>query len=480
LLASLRTSWVSTSLAVLVLALTFIVLRTETSVGLFLKFLISRLVYSTSDAAALFMLGFAGMALICRSLKVSGNWAIAAPVMVWGGMLLGYGAHLAATVAYHLEHGIPFSAHVYHWSEGVNSYTALLHSHLGKSAITLALGTFPDKSNYDTGSALASSVPLLQTWLIGLSFLTALAGSLLWMPVFHTRVGRRPALTAAYLVAAATTIKSIFDGGVLAYSVPPSLLLMGSFYLSTDEAAWLNSWRRRGWFIGIALLVGYVFLCFRLTPEGGVPLFGPWLLFVVVLFLLSTTAWHGVAAWSCRGLLVAYLGVNLALDYNDNLAPLLQKIEATHRAVRWDASGHGIPQPLEPWFGKRVFQVYRELGDDPWKPRTTLLWEVPARGLNTFSGSLRLLSWQGDRGEIAAAPELRITQLSTKGTDWLDIGISAGASEELPPVFLFGTGNALSKNNYYVWLYRIDLLLRNSGWRSYILLPHTVGNVPAG
>jgi hypothetical protein len=309
-----------------------------------------------------------------------------------------------------------------------------------------------------------------------MAFLAATAGSLLWMPVFHARFGQRPALTAAYLIAAATATKSIFDGGVLAYAVIPSILLMGSFYCSPDVPAWLRFWRRRGWIIGLAMLFGYLCVWVRLSAEDSLPLVGPWLFFVLVLILLMTTSWQGIVAWCCRAILAAYLLVNIAFDYGDSLAPLLREVGADHRAARFDASGRGVLQPLAQWFGKPAFQAYRELGDDPWKPRATLFWEVPAQGLDRFTGSLRLLSWQGDRGELAATPALRITRIAAMGTAWFDIEMSVSAAEELPPVFLFGTGNALSKNNYYVWLYQMDLLLRNSGWRSYILLPHTVGN----
>ena len=289
----------SCAVTVAVLATTFGLLQTDTQPGLILKFFVSKLVYSTSDAAALFLLGFAAVALLFRHLKLSKRLVTAAPMLIWGGMLLGYGTNLLVTIAYHLEHHIPFSAHIYHWSEGANSYTALLHSHLGKSAIAAITGTLSGSANYDTGNALAGSVPQIQVWLIGAGFLATLAGSLLWMPVFHVRFGQRPALTAAYLISTATAVKSILDGGLLAYSVLPAMLLMGSFHSFPDELSWRDFWRRRGWLIGFVVLGSYVYICLSLTADGDIPLFGPWLFFVVVLILLADSLrrwllhWHG-------------------------------------------------------------------------------------------------------------------------------------------------------------------------------------------
>lgn len=455
----------------------FVVLRSETYPGLVLKFFVAKLVYSTSDAAALFLLGFACVALLFRHLKLPALLSRPAASLVWGGMLLGYGIHLMATIAYFRDHHIPVSAHVYHWSDGVNTYTGLLHSHLGKSAIALAIGAFSGNANYDTGSALAASVPSVQVWMIGVGFLASLAGALLWMPTFHARFGQRHGLTTAYLIAAATALKSIFDGGLLAYSVLPSLMIMGSFFISRDESDWLKVWLQRGWIAGIALLSTYLYIWFRLTGENSLPLLGAWLFFIVVLILLISASWRGIVAWSCRALMITYLLVNGVFDYSDNLSPLLRSIGPEHRAAKFDSSGRGVPQPLDRWIGIPVFQAYRELGDDPWKPRTLLLWEVPARGLNTFDASLLLLNWKGDHGQLTATPELRLSHVAATGSEWLDIGVSARENEKLSPIFLSGSGNALSKNNYYVWLYQVDLLLRNSGWRSYLLLPHTIGNI---
>ncbi len=468
-----------TAFPVALLAATFGLLQTDTRPGLILKFFVSKLVYSTSDAAALFLLGFAAIALLCRHLKLSERWTALAAMLVWGGMLLGYGANLAATLEYHREHHIPFSAHVYHWSDGINSYTALLHSHLGKSAIAASVGVLSGNSNYDTGNALAGSVPHLQAGLIGTAFLATLAGALLWMPIFHARFGPRPVLTAAYLISAATAVKSMLDGGLLAYSVLPSLLLMASFHLSPDELAWRNFWRRRGWLVGFIVLGSYVYLWLGLTADKNIPLFGPWLFFITVLILLATASWRGMAAWLCRGLLTTYLIVNWTFDYGDNLAPLLRKVGIDHRAASFDASGQCVSQPLAAWYGKPVFLAYRGLGDDPWKPRTTLLWKVPTRGQNAFHASLRLLSWDGNGGDFEPTPELKITRIATADRGWLEIDIAGTSTHELPPIFLYGSGNALSRNNYYVWLYQIDQLLRRSGWRSYILLPHTAGNASA-
>jgi hypothetical protein len=470
--------WRASLFAALLLGATFLAIRSDTAAGMTLKFLFAKLVYSTSDGAVLFLLGFSAIALLCRYLNLSLRWSAMTSLLTWAGLSIGYGMHLVATVAYHVEHRIPFSAHVYHWSAGVNSYSALQHSHLGKAAMARFSWLLPDQVNYDAGGALADAVPPVLAWTISLAFLAALTGALLRMPAFQRAYGHRPALTIAYLIAATTAVKSIFDGGVLAYAVPPSLVLLWSFFFNRDEHEWLHFWRARGPMIGVVLLAGYASFWIGLTPDDSFPLLGPWLFVVAVLILLMTVAWRGITAWLGRSVLLAYLLVNCAFDYGDNLEPLLRKPTVDYRVATFDIAGNWTLQPIDQLRDLPVFKIYQALGDDPWKPRKTLLWKDSTQGSTKLGASIRLLDWSTEHGSLAPIPALRIASIAIADNDWIDVEV-ATTTAALPPLLTYGIGNALTKNNYYVWLYQVDLLLRKAGWQSYVLLPHTSGNILA-
>jgi len=469
-----RLAWLHLFLAALCLALVL----SDSAAGLALKFLLSKLVYSTSDGAVLFFLAFCVVAWLLRHTRLSWRVSRSAAIMLGVGLLLGYGAHLAATLIYLAEHHIPWGAHVYHWSSGSNSYTALLHSHQGKAAMAWLGGLFVARSNYDMGSALAGAS---SAWLIaatGLGFLLSLVGGLLRFPVFYRAYGGQPALAAAFLISATVAIKSIFDGGLLAYATPPALLLLASLLACSDSQSWSHFWRRRAWLVGALLSSAYLGLWLVLSP-GDLPAVGAWLAFNIVLILLMTMAWRSVTSWIFRALMVSYLGVNLYFDAHDNLAPLLRQTDSAYRVAQFSATGQGLIKDVGPWIGQRVFNIYRDLGDDPWKPRKTLVWELPVQGIYRFAASFLPLDWDQASGQLQPTPSLGISRAGVIGNAWLNLELVVTA-EALPPVFMHGNGNALSKNNYYVWLYQIDGMLRQGGWRTYVMLPHTAGNLDAG
>jgi hypothetical protein len=461
--------------AALGLTLLLGVMRTDSMAGMVLKFFFAKLVYSTSDGAVLFLLGFSALSLLCMPLVLQPRTLKVAAILLWGGLVMGYGAHLAATLIYFTDYQIPFSAHVYHWVDGVNSYTSLLHSHQGKAAMFADAGWLSSSSRYDTGQALAAVVPATISWLIGIAFVAALTGALLRMPALHEGYGHRIGLVIAYLVALATVLKSIFDGGLLAYAVPPSLVLIASFTLNRSETEWRGFWRRYGLSIGSIAVAGYASLWIVLTPGNEFPLLGPWLFYLAVLVLLSTEKWHGIAAWITRIALLGYLAINCLFDYGDNLAPLLRPLASDDRIISFDTGGQMTLHPAEAYCTQPVFRVYRDHGDDPWKPHNTLIWNGSPHGLRHLSASLMTVTWQGRQGELAPTPALRVEKIGITDTNWIRIGFSVN-SDKLPPIMAYGIGSALSRNNYYVWLYQIDLLLRNAGWRNYVLLPHTAGN----
>lgn len=445
--------------------------------GLWVKFVLAKFIYSTSDGAVLFFLGFVAVALVCARARVPARWSARASALTWGGLLGGHALHLAATLRYFSEYDIPFSAHVYHWSAGANSYNSLLHSHVGKAAMAPIAGLLPAGSHYDAGAALAGVVPGIG-WPLGAAFVLAGIGLLLRMPVVFAAYGRRPALLLVFLIAAGNALKSLFDGGVLAYAVPPSLILLASFMRHDSAAEWFGFWRRHGVTLAAPVLGGYFLLWTSLTPGDEIPLAGPWLFFLVALLLLASGAWRGAVAWLARAMMIGYLLTNLLFDYGDNLAPLLRPLTDDFRIARFDDAGGWTPQAVETLGRQPVFRVYRALGDDPWKPRRVLIWHAAATGSRELAMSIRLDDPAAARGTLTPTPALRIAGIGARNERWLTLNVATG-TDALPPLVAFGIGNALSKNNYYVWLYQIDRMLRQGGWQSYVMLPHTAGNPAA-
>jgi|GEM_PF-1643889 len=246
------------------------------------------------------------------------------------------------------------------------------------------------------------------------------------------------------------------------FAVPPSLLLVASVVAQPDDRHWSQFWLRRGWWLALLLPGAYGALWLHLSTSD-VPQFGAWLFLLVVMLLMMTGQWRGWRAWLCRLILLAYLSLNAMLNANANLMPLLAPVGPEHRAAVFDAAGSAQPQPLARWQGQAVHALYAALGDDPWKPRKALVWTQPSPGLNSLSVAIRLLGIEGQQGQIRATPSLQVAHIAPAGKEWVGLVFQSTATG-LPPILPFGMANILSKNNYYVWLYQVGLLLRGSGW----------------
>jgi hypothetical protein len=182
--------------------LALILVATGSQAGLIAHFLIGKLVYSTSDAATLFFLGYATLALAwsaaSRRQQTSPRALIGLLVVC---LLVGHVTNLAVSLYYFQGHGLPLDAHVHHWLGSDNSYTSLMHSHLGKPSLALtanALGL--SSARYDTGVALGGSLPSGVTAMIGGSFMIGLVAALALFPGLMARLDWQPTAVILYLV----------------------------------------------------------------------------------------------------------------------------------------------------------------------------------------------------------------------------------------------------------------------------------------
>lgn len=447
--------------------------------GLILHFLLGKLVYSTSNAATLFFLGYAALALTWAGFagerEGRGGYAL---WLLPACLALGHGVHLAASLAYYRVHGLSPDAHVHHWLDGVNSYTSLLHSHLGKPALAQAASLLGIATgSYDTGAALHASLPAAATLGIAVSFLLGLGCALWLFPRVMGRLEWHPAAVILYLTVSALSLKTLLDGGVLSYRVPPSLLLLGSLLRAPDRAGLARFWRGPGWKIALALLAAYLALWLRLSAERPIPSLGG-LLFTLGFYGLLL-AWLIASLRPLAGLLAGlYLGFNLWVDARLNLLPYLEMAGPEHRMVLLDALGRPTPVDLEGMGGRPLVEVYARLGEDPLKPRRLLVWREAAAGSRELDCAIQPLSLAGAGGRLESTPALELTGARPLADGRLLLGLATPPG--LAPILVRGEGDALSRANYYVYLHQLDGILRRAGWREYILIPATASNPPPG
>jgi len=461
--------------AALLSILALILVASGSQAGLITHFLIGKLVYSTSDAATLFFLGYAALALawsaVSRHMQNSPRVLIGMLVVC---LLAGHVTNLVASVHYFRGQDLPLDAHVHHWLGSDNSYTSMMHSHLGKPSLALtakALGF--SSGRYDTGAALSGSLPIGITAMIGGSFLIGMVAAVALFPGLMARLDWHPAAVILYLVTSSLCLKTLLDGGPLSYRVPPSALLLASLLLTTNREHLQGFWCGPGWKLAFVLTAAYLLLWMQLSAERPIPSIGG-LLFTLGVYGLLLVWLIGRLRWMLAMPLLLYLGLNIWVDARLNLLPYLERFGPQHRVAVLQADG-GINLPTPALLqGIALRDVYARLGEDPLKPRRVLIWRQHETGSHNLESVVQLLALAGRTGKLIPAAGLKLSNIRLVGPGRLSLRVTAPA--QLAPILIHGEGDVLSRANYYVYLHALNGLLLRAGWHEYIMIPATASN----
>ena len=438
-------------------------------IGLIVQHLLGKFAYSTSNAASLTLLVYlvlAQWAGVWRRISLGG---LVAPALLGIALALGHGMNVWLTLRYLKEFELPQGVHLYHWQGAENSFTGLLHSHLGKTALAAgaqALGW--SSPAYDTGRVFLAWVPGFAPWVLLTTFVCASLAALALVPTVWQRYAGHPAAITLYVLSSLACLKSMLDGGPLAHATPPALLALAWLVWPAE----LQARHSRGLAVlALLVLTNYLAFWIILSPERPMPALGSF------LFPLAVYGWLGLVLtrrsllW--RGVLVAYLTLSLVWDATDNLLPYLHRQSLQCQAF----SVLVVPGRVTPvsCAGESALATYRRLGDDPRKPHGTWITQTPSSGTQALVGSLIVIETRSN----ALQPP--------RGVAWQSIGLQshglgqhlsfqALARADLPPVFVSTQGNALSRNNYYVYLHQLSEALQRAGMSEFIVVPATGSN----
>ena len=436
-------------------------------IGLLTQYLLGKFAYSTSNAASLTLLAYlvlAHWAGLWRNSSRNGALALMAAAL-----LLGHGLNLWLTLRYLHEFELPLGVHLYHWQGADNSFTGLLHSHLGKTALATGAQLLGWSSPaYDTGRVFLAWVPGFAPWALLTAFVVASLGALAAIPTVWQRHAGHPAAMLLYVLSSLSCLKSMLDGGPLAHGTPPALLALAWLVLPAQVQV-----RHVKWLAALAMLILVSYLGFWvvLSPERPVPALGSF------LFPLAVYAWLGLVltrqplAW--RLVLVAFLTLSLVFDAADNLLPYLYRQSAQCQAFRV-LPGSDRAETFS-CAGESALMTYQRLGDDPRKPHRTWIAQAPMTGVHALAGSLIVVDTRSNALHQPEGVAWQAIGLQPHGRGQ-HIGFQAMADAGLPPVFVADQGNALSRNNYYVYLHQLSGALQRAGMTEFIIVPATDSN----
>lgn len=485
----------------LVVVLLAIALKWGSEVGLAIQFVLGRVAYSTSNRAALYLLVATLLAVWRLQLAApdgqrnSGHTPLQPAfglIALWLSLLAGHILHLTLAWHYLADMQIEVGQHVYHWNTGGYSFTGLFHSHLGKTAAAVVVQTLHlPGGGYDTGQVFLPWVPAWAAWGMGAAFCVGLAGALMALP--HVARAHSKTHVVLFGLASALLLRGMLDGGPLAPATVPNWIALvwvclkpANVAMATLSAPVFARQRTGGaWPSGsrLAMLAAYVLLAvwfgYWLHASDFLPPLGG------LLFSGSLMLWLGlsgpigmgvkrVAFCAVRWVLVALMGTVMALEASDQLLPMVLPLPPGCHVMSLPLNG--TPATEHDCSGKSAFSVYRAAGEDPRKPNHTLLWRGPAPGVNALQ--VRVLMVDAAQSSFrltsdATWPRLQFQPVSRPG-GWLTL--DARTATHLPVVLSEGVGDAVTRNNYNVYLWALGRTLISGGLTEFILMPQTRHN----
>jgi len=462
------------------------------------KWLLDPVFHSTSDGGALFLLygTAATMAVIALLRRPDPAW-LARPDpghLLLAIVVFAHGIGLLALLGYQERLELPWQLNAYHWSGIGNTYNTLMHSHVGKSALSTLLQSFAAGtglalfggagSAYDTGDVLLAHVPAMERWTIGLLFIAGLVAALAAAPGIARRHDWHPMAIALFTFAALNCLKTVVDGGALTYRLAPSLLMLALMTCARDTTH-LRSLVRRHGLAAAGFLVAYVAGWAAIARDGwggAIPGF----VTLIVLYGLGLLCWafreqarSGVRS-AALAVGLGYLCLGYLGDAVSGIGMLLRPLPPQARIVVVDPAGRVAHDASDAMRGETPLAVYRRFGDDPMKPRRVLIEAHPpvpdapadaaARPGREFAFALRFIDGRPAASSEAADLYTVLAATRVEHRTNTAVFLFRTASPLIPP-FFSPASTQLTRNNFYVHLHLVTAALRAQGLESFVLMP---------
>lgn len=452
------------------------------SLRILLKWLVDPLLHTTS-AGSVFLLLVAG-AMVFATLGIDSlgtltnrlpDARVLAVVLVVS-VLAGHGAVLAAQLAYARDVGLPLTLAGYHWLGADNTYTFLLHSHVGKTLLAgMDRGIAWLPGVYDTGRALS---PRVAGWVAPVAAVALLAGGLAALALLPTIVRRfeyRWAFVWVYAFAVVNCLKTIPDGGPLTYRFLPSLAVMWLLLAARDVDHAMQLARRA---VIPAVLLGVAYLSlWRAVSEDdyGSALNGS-------LFVLVGLVGPLVVSWRPRkaarrrmragalAVMTLYAGAVYTAEATRGTAMLLHPLPAGYRYTVVDLHLLKVTASDAVPAGTIPADLYRRFGDDPLKPRSVFLWEAESGPQGAMSLGVSFLEAKEGIDTSPTGSPVRILG-ATRGRDPTRSIVTLRGEDGVVPPYFPDQPSVLSRNNFYVHLHLAAALLRSTGLSEFVMSP---------
>lgn len=482
---------------------------TNGDVAIGVKSLVDPLFHATSAGgaiAALLLVALAALVCACPDrVGVRAVAPVAALRVLLAAVAVGHAAALAGQLRLSERLGLPATQAVYLWDGAVNTFTSLQHSHLGKAALAAFAPAGGATLPWDVGRGLVAQVPGPQVALIGACLVAAIV-AWPWVARESAR-GRLPLPWQGLLALCAIhAILGIADGGPVSYRAAPCLAVLCMFAVRPPAR---DSGPGVAWAVVVTATAGGVFATLAVgQPPGAEAMLGAaGLLAAIALLAFWPVAfprpafqpqplpWQTSPAPSVPSPLSRSSGSVAQRSAARAVFAVAAVVLALRGAGAWIEGPVALWLPLEPGTvayvcdplrdrcvreavdGRAAADVYRAAGDDPLKPRRTII----AAGAPGTDGTrlFALVPLEGDGpASRAVGPGGAAVPLAGALVRIEVVGRAGGIGAPVIAASLPGVptpfGDAptpLSSRNAYVHLHLTAAALRAHGLDAFALAP---------
>lgn len=446
--------------------------------ALVIHFLTGKFLYSTSNGAALFFLSLfmlsAGVIACANKRQITSKSPILSWILVCS-LLAGTTINLISFYLYKSNVGLHSTSRFYHWLDGQNSFSFLLHNHTGKTALAFLANLFSLDENlhrFDMGQVFLLHVPTPVTVIVVVFLVLSLLLFLLCLPNLLSRYNYHYGVFLLIFLSFSSCLKSMVDGGFLTYRFLPSLLVLISLVMAKDCHSLLKLWRGFWGLVFFLATVPLIILWQSLAPEQGSSALAPFFFllatYLTLLLFLVPVNWKRNLAISS---LVFYLFCSSTFEYLLFDGMLLNPVTASQQIIKVDYDHFSLENITAKYQGTEIYKVYLAEANDPLKPKNIFIWNPDEAGIHRMSFIMKGLQYSGETGTLPRQNLLTFSRLQQLSSDPQTLQTTMTAKAGMPPIFSSRYATLLSRNNHYCYLHLLGNLLTASGIREFILIP---------
>ena len=387
---------------------------------------------------------------------------------------------------------LPFGKYTYHFKEHYNTINYFSHTHSTKVPmffLVKLLGIEYLTERFDTALPLVEYVNSSAVWLLTLFFLiTLITFLILTRPVvLRWETPWRFVIFLLYAFASCHILKCLFDGGPFSYDLWPSVMTAHILYHSHDVPSLSATLKRYRWHYVFAILLLCSFTMYMGRSEAllqtviGVTFF----ISIYTLFFSGIAVRHVqlkkiiLTTTLCCLYGIFYLDLHTVRDAQ----ALMEKIKAgdevlyySYPPLKRDNRDIAISNYSKEMAGKRIVDVYRALGENPFRNRrVVIIGRNKNGGTQGYNGCIFRLKVLNNRDTVTlpSNPFIKVHNaipLSRLGRK--DFLIQASFNSRFFPSLYEVNPSTIYQNNKFAILYYLNYYLTSHGITEYVMIPY--------